>query len=361
MQKKSIIVLTVAALSANAFADKPAVQVKENQNLTATANYWTADRFKNAKPMPLPQLDTKLLNKKLSLPNKEKPVVGDGAGPTFHMTPENKSLFKASLQTSAPNDNGNRNLHFSSSQLVPISADQSYPYTTIGRLYFTDPMRGDMYCTAAVINKRVIVTAGHCLHNGSGSMNGFYDHFAFVPAYRDGYAPFQTWTWSFAGVSSSWFYSGGRIPNDADYGMLEIQNNYINGAYRNIASVTGFLGYQTNNLAPNHAHIIGYANNFDGGQKMHQVTAQSGGIIEANNVEYGSDMERGSSGSPIIQNFGMPAMGQMGGRNPGFNRLIGVITWGTTAPGSMTEGASNPDYRFVEVLNKICAHHPENC
>lgn len=357
MKHKITLIASLLFLTTSAQAAEPTVMTLENRNLNANF-YWNAERLKNAKPMPLPKADPKKMSQALQ---KNPGVNQDFHAPTFKMTPINKPLFKTEIETTAPNDHGNRYRYFSSSQLVPVSADLSFPYSTVGRLYFYDPTRGDMYCTATVINKRVIVTAGHCLHNGSGSMSGFYDRFTFIPAYRDGYAPYQSWNWSFAAVSSSWFYSGARMPNDADYGMLELQNNYIDGNYRSIASITGSMGYSTLSLAPNHAHILGYSRNFDGGQKLHQVTAQSGNVIEANNVEFGSDMDNGSSGSPVIQNFGLPANGQSGGLNPGFNRIIGIIAWGTTAPGSMTEGASNPDYRFVEVLNKICAHNSDSC
>jgi V8-like Glu-specific endopeptidase len=236
-----------------------------------------------------------------------------------------------------------------------LSADQSYPYTTVGRLYFTKS-GSDYYCSAAVIGKRVLVTAGHCIHNGNGAQSGFFDNWKFVPALRDGSAPFKTWNWSYVTVTNTWYTSGGSIPNAADYGMIEVQDNGTR-----VGDMTGSLGFQTLSLMPNHAHILGYSSNFDSGQKMHQVTAQSAATASPNNVEYGSDMLDGSSGSAMVQNFGSASSGQTGGKNPGFNRLIGVIAWGYTTAGSMAEGGSVPDNRFSDLFNTVCNHKSGNC
>lgn len=117
----------------------------------------------------------------------------------------------------------------------------------------------------------------------------------FVPAFRDGVAPFQSWSAAYVVVPGTWATGGGTVPNAADYAMIELNDRTINGQVRRIGEVTGWLGYQTLRLLPNHAHLLGYPCNLDNCQKMHQVTAGSFRGVSPNNVEYGSDMR----GDPV--------------------------------------------------------------
>ena len=212
-----------------------------------------------------------------------------------------------------------------------------------------------------MLRPRIILTAGHCLHRGSGGTAGFYTNFQFVPALRNGAAPYGTWGWDYAIVTSTWATGGGGVPNAADYGMLQAKDKTISGVSRRLGTVTGYLGYQTLSLIPNHAHLLGYPCNLDSCQKMHQVTAQSAQATSPNNVEYGSDMRGGSSGGPWVQNFGQYAVGQTGGLNSGINRVIAVTSYVYNSLDPKVEGASIPDSRFTTILNTICANRAGNC
>lgn len=153
-------------------------------------------------------------------------------------------------------------------------------------------------------------------------------------------------------VNTTWTTGGGRLPNAVDYGMIEMQDETISGVLRKIGDVVGWLGYQTSKLRPNHAHLLGYASNFDGGEKMHQVTAQSFRAAASNNVEYGSDMRGGSAGGPLIQDFG---------DNAALARVIGVLSYFNNSAKLKVEGASIPDNRFTSLLSMVCAHRSGNC
>jgi hypothetical protein len=65
---------------------------------------------------------------------------------------------------------------------------------------------------------------------------------------------------------------------------------------------------------------------------MHQVTTSSSKESENNTVLYGSDMTRGASGGPWIQNFGEPATGQVAGSNGAANRVVGVSSFALIDP-----------------------------
>ncbi|STX28661.1 V8-like Glu-specific endopeptidase [Legionella beliardensis] len=346
---------------------------KENTDQQSLLNYWTPERMKNAKEMPLPVADYKSVQE-LPINAWQIPMdgaaSGDGAPPEGEdIKPDVRQLYTpASLldDTTEENrvasfDRGTLGFNFSSSRLIPLSADLTYPYRAVGKLFFTKPGQGDFVCSASVIRHRVIVTAGHCMHSGSGGAAGYHTNWIFIPAFRDGTAPYQVWTWAYALVSASWATGGGSVPNAADYGMLEMQDNIVNGSAKRIGNVTGYLGYQTQALNPNHAHLLGYPCNFDSCLKMHQVTAQSARNVAPNNVEYGSDMRGGSSGGPWVQNFGAYSVGQSGGLNAGINRIIGITSYGYISTDPKAQGSSIPDSRFTSILNSVCAHRAGNC
>ncbi|HEY7214583.1 MAG TPA: hypothetical protein VIC28_08130 [Thermoanaerobaculia bacterium] len=339
------------------------LEKRSNPSAAEAESYWTPERFREARPLPragrsLAVSDLELQGSADALPT----AAAEGRGPVAGIRPDlqnrlfeplangGAALAEKALTPSTGPASGSTGAFFTSARLVPAAADQSYPYTTVGKLFFTIPGQGDFYCSAAALRARVVVTAGQCVHSGKANP-GFFTNFRFVPAYRSGAAPFGTWTWAYAATTTTWSQGGGTVPNAADYGMIEVNDLTINGVVRRLGDVVGFLGYQTQKLRPNHAHILGYTSSFDGGERMHQVTAQSFRAASANNVEYGSDMRNGSSGGPLIQDFG---------DNPALARLIGVVSY-FNAPAVKTQGSSIPDTRFTSLLNNVCAHRAGNC
>jgi V8-like Glu-specific endopeptidase len=351
-------------------------------NVAENLPYWTPERFKNAKPMPLPRINIS----PEQWDTAETPVLDNAAVEEFEARPptvkvrpdENNGLFerlyypdpvRQSVATPPedatppiePQDVGTAGAYFTSSRLVPLSADRSFPYKAVGKLFFTQPS-GEFVCSGAVIKPRIILTAGHCVHSGNGSPSGFYTNFRFAPAFRDGVAPFGTWIHSFVIVTGTWATGGGIVPNAADYAVIEVQDQLVGGVLKRIGDVTGAFGVQTLSLRPNHAHLLGYPGNLDNGMKMHQVTAQSFSLFPNNTALYGSDMGPGSSGGPWVQNFGALATGQTGGLNPGRNRIIGVTSFDFPAdPNLKTQGSSILDSRFTSILNTICGRQVGNC
>lgn len=340
------------------------VLVKENDNTINASEYWTKERMQNAKPFPVPAVRNNSVQEipTSALPTQEFGDSGNGSPPTAKLKLKSEQLFtpQSGLKDATPFDRGGLKQNFSSSRLIPQTADKAYPYSTVGKLFFTTP-QGDFVCSASALRPRVILTAGHCVHSGTGGVSGFYKNWKFVPAFRDGSAPYKTWKWSYAIVTSTWATGGGGVPNAADYAMIEPQDNVIDDVARTLGSVTGWLGWQTLSLIPNHAHLLGYPCNLDSCSKMHQVTAQSARAISPNNAEYGSDMRGGSSGGPWVQNFGEYSVGQTGGTNSGLNRIVGVTSYVYDDTSLLSEGSSIPDSRFTSLLSTICAHRAGNC
>jgi V8-like Glu-specific endopeptidase len=371
------LLLLAAAPVANA---QSGVVTKVNPALGTKAagpSYWTPERFKAAKPMPMPQLKagSDIQKQAPSAPSSGQPASSDGQAPAQELMPAGQQLFAPSADTrmmgdeiNQPQATGTFGAHYSSSRVFPLytdaaaqySADRAYPYRTVGKLFFT--IDGQPYvCSGAVIQRRVVATAGHCVH--SGTSEGFWDNWVFVPAFRDGAAPFNAWNWEVAATTNTWATGGGGVPNAADYAMIVFSDQALRpgGSPARIGDVTGWLGWQTLSLIPNHTSKLGYPCNLDRCQKMQVVYSGSFRASENNNVEYGSDAGGGSSGGPWVQNFEQVPVGGGTGLNTGLNRVVGVTSYGYISTDPKVQGASIPDNRWVAVLNAVCGFGPGNC
>lgn len=116
-----------------------------------------------------------------------------------------------------------------------------YPHKWSGRLYFTTPS-GTSYCSATVIKNNSIVTAAHCVYD-TGSRNQFYTNWVFVPAYRNGSAPFGSFTWKNARVLTNYINLSGSysINGWARYDVAIIQLN--SNSTGTVNNRVGYAGY----------------------------------------------------------------------------------------------------------------------
>lgn len=353
--------------------------------------YWTPARFKAAKPLDLPLAAPALRRESLAPPATAKPQSGDPGLPTFELNAPPQNLFAppdprsrtsdpmegpvaaavdSTLQAGVtPTAAGSFGAYYTSSRVFPLftgaaapySADRAYPYRTVGKLFFS--INGVPYlCSASVIQSRVVATAGHCVHSGNLA-TGFYSDFVFVPAYRDGTAPFKAWNWRFVTTTYTWATGNDEVPNAADYAMIEFDDQPVTtgGAGVKLGNVTGWLGWQTNSLIPNHTSKLGYPCNLDACQKMQNVTSNSFQATEPNNVEYGSDARGGSSGGPWVQNFQLLQAGGGTGIRTGSNRVVGITSYGYVSEEPKVQGASILDGRWVQLFNTVCGARPGNC
>lgn len=180
----------------------------------------------------------------------------------------------------------------------------SYPTSTIGKLFFTipsGPEAGNYVCSASVIHRSTVMTAGHCNSDGDGV---FATNRLFCPSYNAGGVNPERGCWSAVNskTSSGWHSSGDP---DYDYACLimALQGDTINDK---IGNVTGWLGRAWNFSATQMEmqfgypagspfpgfHIIAvaspewYEHDFRSGDQVSKLT--------------GNDMTGGSSGGPWI-------------------------------------------------------------
>jgi V8-like Glu-specific endopeptidase len=336
----------------------------------ASIGAWTQSDFANAKPLPLPVAsgtvaDMKLLGARAT-PLSEPSISFDGRKGDASMGGA-RNLFDVSAlpapTAAAPLAVGSRGAYYSSSRLIPQDARLYYPYSTSGKIFFKDQNGNSFVCSGSVIKKRLIATAGHCVHAGSGGANGYYRDIVFVPAYSSNgtQAPYGTWAASWFKATPSWIGGNGGVPNSADFAIIEVADQDIGGQVKSIAQVTGRLGYKTNSLNTNHIKMLGYPVALDNGHIMHQVDSGTPAAGGSGTVLYGSDLTGGASGGPWIQNFGVQAAGQPSAGDDEMNRLVGITSYVFTASEPKVAGSSILNSEFTTLLSEACARDAGNC
>lgn len=86
-----------------------------------------------------------------------------------------------------------------------VSGD--YP-SAFGKVFFTSNSGVNYVCSGTAVlsfNESVVWTAGHCVNEGPGA---FYRKFLFVPAYKDGVAPYGKFAGTTLLTTSGWERSG---------------------------------------------------------------------------------------------------------------------------------------------------------
>jgi V8-like Glu-specific endopeptidase len=183
-----------------------------------------------------------------------------------------------------------------------------FPYSTVGVLFFSIGA-GDYRCSAASIGNYAVWTAGHCVHSGNGAFSGWATDVTFIPAYRNGAAPYGVWTAANIWTTGGWYDDfdlyddGGDLRVDMGGAVLN-----VNGAAQKISTVVGNLGFTYGLTRVQHWTDIGYpsAPPFTGANQQiclasHAYNDYSLGAPEP--MAIGCDLTGGSSGGPWILSF----------------------------------------------------------
>lgn len=272
----------------------------------------------------------------------------------------------SSLENIAPQEFGTLNHPFSTARadLSPTATNTNYPYRISGKLFFNIGA-STFVCSASLIKRGVVVTAAHCVANFGRSQ--FYTNWRFVPGYRNGIAPYGTFSVSQARVMTSYF--NGTDPC-AVRGVVCQNDVAVLALNSNAGNSTGWYGYGWNGYGftgggLTHTSQIGYPVCLDNGGLMERNDSQGfRSASMSNNTIIGSLMCGGSSGGPWVVNLGLrPSLtGTTPGTAPDANIVVGVTSWGYVSSAPKEQGASPfTSGNIVPLVNSQCAATPGNC
>lgn len=177
-------------------------------------------------------------------------------------------------------------------------------YATVGKLFFKQD--GKSYVgSAASVGGCAIITAGHCVHEGNNSAQGWVTDAVFVPAYRDGAAPFGVWPANYLVTRNQWFKNGisKGLSEDIGGAVLHKQGG------KSISQRVGWLGLMWNWSRDQHWLSMGYpaAAPFNGQRQWINAASYAyNGNVGASPapVGMGNDLTGGCSGGPWVARFG---------------------------------------------------------
>jgi V8-like Glu-specific endopeptidase len=273
----------------------------------AASRPWTVAEMKAAIPYPMERQDSNsggFSSDVTSGPNGPAGLVpgarpGGGVASAAASTFTDETLGVSPLGYGYPSP-------FTRFHVGAISAYTTYPFSTIGKLFFRQ--YGVSYvCSASVQGLRGIVTAGHCVHKGDGLSTGWSTNVVFVPAYRAGVAPFGQWSIPSLRTFTDWYLNGAKGDFDHDWGA-GYTRQLINLKY--LGQTVGYLGYAYNFSREQSWWLLGYpqAAPFNGLYLYACTTSYaydspfySGGPAP---MVAGCDQTGGTSGGPWIFRFG---------------------------------------------------------
>src|SRR5215813_661648 len=156
--------------------------IRNNKPLAATTDHWTAEAMANAKPKIIPMMAG------TRHPASAMPAVQGtpgAAGGTHQVQLPQSAVAEIENGAPIPADGAypgpNTTYTLDPSYGRAVTPYTAYPYSAIGRLFFTEPSVGDFVCSAAATYGgaalNVVWTAGHCVANGGHSQ--FYTNWLF--------------------------------------------------------------------------------------------------------------------------------------------------------------------------------------
>jgi V8-like Glu-specific endopeptidase len=297
----------------------------------ATARPWTREEMMSAVPDDIPGVTEADIASwapdaapdKASGPGMIPPVLPEG---------ERRSAAGEGLEVPAPvlaGEAGERPLGYGYpapfTRYETFPAYTNFPHVTVGKVFFTKPGIGNFVCSASSIGGDGVFTAAHCVHDSSS--NTFWTNWVFVPAYKDGAAPFGQWTANHLWVQGAWV-NGGNGDFRFDFGGAVLNRR----SGKKLSQVVGSLGFMWNANANAHWTLIGYpqAPPFNG--RLQQICqssyAYSAGGAAPDPVGVGCDLTGGSSGGPWIRSYAKGASAS--------NYLNGVNSFGRCTNPSCT-------------------------
>lgn len=227
-----------------------------------------------------------------------------------------------------------------SDRLVSASLRSEAPYRWSGWFVFTTADGITARCTASLISRSVLVTAGHCVHQGGTRGAGFIRNGIYYPAYRNGEsAEFGSAPALVAVVTYGWWAEGAL---DKGYDVALVVLGKRIGTTVEIGTQSGWFGFCARGClqAAWSKTQLGYPHNYYSGELM--TLGEHLEISDTRDYVFGSGMEGGSSGGPHVANLGeLSDTSTNIGQWPNRNIIFAVTSWGFNDDSMKIQGASS--------------------
>lgn len=256
--------------------------VSDSAAIESAAEYWTAERMAAATPADVPVSE-----------------MAPGAGTTS--SDQVERLAERALASPVESVAG--------APLRTTGVQDAWFSYTNGKVFFfnpnePDPNRRNKVCSGSAVNsarKRLVLTAGHCVHGGQGQT--WMEQWIFVPGYHQGWEPngrfgaYQFWT------STGWINSSDR---GRDFAFVITHNNA--GGSR-VVDAAGGHGLIVNPGRP-FVHIAGYPVDRDGGQVQWYCwgTTSSWSLFDGGQ-KLRCNFTGGASGGPWLRDYAPNGLG----------------------------------------------------
>jgi len=267
----AVVALTLGATGASSAG---AQNEDAEQRRDRVLNYWTPERVQGARPL-LPVLE--------ATPSARPTNPGGGGG--------------------GGSDDG-------SVLGAPWNGGSSYGMVgeTTGKVLLT--MNGtDYVCSGSTVGRMndgpsLVLTAGHCLHNGDNNSTSWATNWMFIPAYEDGGSftscdatTYGCWTAADLVTPTTW-YAGGDFRDDAGFAVMDVGGK--SGQSNKLTEVVGFQSITfTEPIVGKDTYAFGYpaAKQYDGSDLIYCAGVAVAGVQDGT-AGLGCKMTGGSSGGP---------------------------------------------------------------
>jgi len=221
-----------------------------------------------------------------------------------------------------------------------VLARTSYPYSATGHFAFTAADGKSYRCSASLISRAILATAGHCVHQGGNGASGWIKGGIFVPARAGNSWPYG-YAWANYLVTTSGWYNTGSLDAGYDVALVVLYDRA--GHTLPPGHYTGWYGYCAAYCLQSYWYLtqLGYPANYYSGLYLTQ-----GEHLETNrrNTDFyhGSGMQGGSSGGPHVANLGyLSDSTSFLGLWPYRNYVFAVTSWGFVSNIYKIQGASS--------------------
>lgn len=352
--------LTIAAMFAGSLLLTAGAQAQVGHNLDVSLSEAEFDAgIISAIPMErlLSTLPRERRSGKLGTPGLTDGLTGgadDLSGLSFGAPPEGSG---ASPENYGQNKK-NTIYHYNDYLQEPYPA-KYYPQRAVGYFYFKASNNKWYHCTAALIKRSILVTAGHCVHDGGNKGAGWIKSAKFYPARSGNTYPYGYCTVRRVYTTSGW-YNNGQLDKGYDVGLAVC--NKRKGTSKEMGQYTGYFGFCYSNCLQKYWFMtqIGYPGNYYSGTYM--TVSQHLEKSDGYDYRYGTGMEGGSSGGPHVSNIGRISDSSS---NKGYytsrNIIFDVTSWGYTSHNPKIQGASplsgrNNANNFKGMYNTACTY-----